>query len=431
MLTDPTAKHLINIVGGLFSFEFEGEDESLCWVSLHAWRILISKKYEAAIPALIDRLLLNPEDDWATEDITRGLTEMGCAAIDPILNLFKEEIIFGSLVYAYAGLLEALEAIAQDHPQERVRILSFLRDMLRGFETLPPALNSFIVCTALELHDVEAAPLIQKLFERKFLVEEIVDWKLVKEKLPEARLLSKIKTEKLDDDNLQYSGDENFQKLLKSLGATMNVDELKCSALGFILGIDFIQPIEFVNRIIEEASEEGGGIQSEGQALYFYRELFGLWNELTGYQNKFFQLPEFDLSRTAGLSPTMIDSVILNSRSFHIEYFVESFKFASANANVYAGSKMSEFIEFFEQKLSEVDELEQSGRASSEAAQSLVREIDFYWNQNYLVFARQCLEYREKKIASEKFVQDHKEIGRNDLCPCGSGKKFKKCCLAH
>jgi preprotein translocase subunit SecA len=23
----------------------------------------------------------------------------------------------------------------------------------------------------------------------------------------------------------------------------------------------------------------------------------------------------------------------------------------------------------------------------------------------------------------------HGKIGRNDLCPCGSGKKFKKCCL--
>jgi len=22
------------------------------------------------------------------------------------------------------------------------------------------------------------------------------------------------------------------------------------------------------------------------------------------------------------------------------------------------------------------------------------------------------------------------KIGRNDLCPCGSGKKYKKCCLA-
>lgn len=24
---------------------------------------------------------------------------------------------------------------------------------------------------------------------------------------------------------------------------------------------------------------------------------------------------------------------------------------------------------------------------------------------------------------------DHLNIGRNDICPCGSGLKFKKCCI--
>jgi preprotein translocase subunit SecA len=24
----------------------------------------------------------------------------------------------------------------------------------------------------------------------------------------------------------------------------------------------------------------------------------------------------------------------------------------------------------------------------------------------------------------------HDKVGRNDPCPCGSGKKYKKCCLA-
>ncbi|MEM6634734.1 MAG: SEC-C metal-binding domain-containing protein [Pseudomonadota bacterium] len=23
----------------------------------------------------------------------------------------------------------------------------------------------------------------------------------------------------------------------------------------------------------------------------------------------------------------------------------------------------------------------------------------------------------------------HEKLGRNDLCPCGSGKRFKRCCL--
>jgi uncharacterized protein len=29
----------------------------------------------------------------------------------------------------------------------------------------------------------------------------------------------------------------------------------------------------------------------------------------------------------------------------------------------------------------------------------------------------------------EPYVNVHRDVGRNDPCPCGSGKKFKKCCL--
>lgn len=34
--------------------------------------------------------------------------------------------------------------------------------------------------------------------------------------------------------------------------------------------------------------------------------------------------------------------------------------------------------------------------------------------------------YREQKLS--KTVVKGKKIGRNDPCPCGSGKKYKKCC---
>ncbi|HXF54652.1 MAG TPA: SEC-C metal-binding domain-containing protein [Hyphomicrobiaceae bacterium] len=30
---------------------------------------------------------------------------------------------------------------------------------------------------------------------------------------------------------------------------------------------------------------------------------------------------------------------------------------------------------------------------------------------------------------SAPFVRAHKKVGRNEPCPCGSGKKYKKCCL--
>ena len=32
-------------------------------------------------------------------------------------------------------------------------------------------------------------------------------------------------------------------------------------------------------------------------------------------------------------------------------------------------------------------------------------------------------------VKAEPYTSAHRTVGRNDLCPCGSGKKFKKCCL--
>ncbi len=34
--------------------------------------------------------------------------------------------------------------------------------------------------------------------------------------------------------------------------------------------------------------------------------------------------------------------------------------------------------------------------------------------------------FRKTRTIIHKY---NKKIGRNDLCPCGSGKKFKKCCI--
>jgi preprotein translocase subunit SecA len=36
-------------------------------------------------------------------------------------------------------------------------------------------------------------------------------------------------------------------------------------------------------------------------------------------------------------------------------------------------------------------------------------------------------DFPERKPAP--FLRTEKQVGRNDPCPCGSGKKFKKCCM--
>jgi len=45
------------------------------------------------------------------------------------------------------------------------------------------------------------------------------------------------------------------------------------------------------------------------------------------------------------------------------------------------------------------------------------------------------LDFNDKKYIQEMRVHPtplqraKMKVGRNDICPCGSGKKFKKCCL--
>jgi uncharacterized protein len=35
----------------------------------------------------------------------------------------------------------------------------------------------------------------------------------------------------------------------------------------------------------------------------------------------------------------------------------------------------------------------------------------------------------ETAQASQPFIRNERKIGRNEPCPCGSGKKYKQCCL--
>jgi uncharacterized protein YecA (UPF0149 family) len=52
--------------------------------------------------------------------------------------------------------------------------------------------------------------------------------------------------------------------------------------------------------------------------------------------------------------------------------------------------------------------------------------------ENYARKLSMLPDYAEKYIDEEKIIQmpilNESKIGRNETCPCGSGKKYKKCC---
>ena len=44
------------------------------------------------------------------------------------------------------------------------------------------------------------------------------------------------------------------------------------------------------------------------------------------------------------------------------------------------------------------------------------------------IFSEEKREEIQKQYKESKIVRNLDKVGRNDVCPCGSGKKYKKCC---
>lgn len=44
------------------------------------------------------------------------------------------------------------------------------------------------------------------------------------------------------------------------------------------------------------------------------------------------------------------------------------------------------------------------------------------------IFSEEKREEIQKQYKESKIVRNSDKVGRNDACPCGSGKKYKKCC---
>lgn len=42
---------------------------------------------------------------------------------------------------------------------------------------------------------------------------------------------------------------------------------------------------------------------------------------------------------------------------------------------------------------------------------------------------KKMLKYRKKQRKNVPIVNESPKIGRNEVCPCGSGLKYKKCCM--
>ena len=110
------------------------------------------------------------------------------------------------------------------------------------------------------------------------------------------------------------------------------------------------------------------------------------------------------------------------------------------------------FVKMMQEKLGIESTTEQIANHLSEEVQRLLQKDELAWEEQRLLAEKEKAqqEYQRALLEKERLQrelseanakkqslrrqlassqQESKRIGRNDPCPCGSGKKFKKCCM--
>lgn len=138
-------------------------EEADIWGPVHAWRVLGLLKAEDAIEPLVKLFQPFEDWDWAIEEIPGVLVMIGPAAL-PYLEhyLFEHDWSDGARI----NVGETLLNFAMQFPETRVRCAEAFRSSLEDCDRNSSLLNAILIGFLIELEAVEAAPVIEKAFER-------------------------------------------------------------------------------------------------------------------------------------------------------------------------------------------------------------------------------------------------------------------------
>jgi hypothetical protein len=138
------------------------EDDPHAYAPLHAWRALGQLAPPEAATPLADLLVQLPDDDFANEDLPVVLGMIGATAVEPVAAVLADPAIEERTRISAAT---ALEEIGKRHPELRDRCVAVLMRQLERWAEQSEGLNGFLIDYLTELHALEAAPLMQAVFE--------------------------------------------------------------------------------------------------------------------------------------------------------------------------------------------------------------------------------------------------------------------------
>lgn len=382
-----------------------------------AWRTLADLKDETAVEPLIELLeeLDDEYDDWVGEEMPHVFGKLGPSAIEPLMRVADDD---SQHEFIRSIAVRGLRQVAHYHPDTRNRIVAALTEMMASAADRPVKLNSTVLVELVELRGVEAAEPIERAFAADLLdVGRMGDWEDVRRDLgveglglpmPEnphnslellrsrmgIGIFSKVPLysfseidesaarayfQRAYDTFSQSSEARQFIERHGDLGWYLSLLEFGLHHLGkSVDGMtrdsvdDFV--LEYVPRKVSVAADEAAAIVAE---------LTLFWE----YLDRVYQLP----AAKSIIEWLQTDGLVARLKAA----LSDSSNFGMAKSIVMAGQRAG------------YDMTSEAGTAQFMAA-----------------YNRRLLSHD----APATPIPRTQHVGRNEPCPCGSGKKFKKCC---
>jgi len=393
------------------------------WAPLHAWRTLGQLGSALAAKPLIaefDRLC---EDDWALPELSKVVGMLGIPAIEPLAAFLNDP---ERKEFARVMALDGLAEITKHQPDCRERVIQCYRDYMHKRDESALVLNGLLVGRLLDLDAKETIDDIRQLFARDCV--DITCAGDLEEVEIELGFRSERSTPKPDYAELYGFGPlDALEKpesddVLDTLNfylmrhghddSILDVSELDGFFAALACAPDTILPSRWMPAIWG-GEDLAPAWEDQEEFEDFTRAVFVLYNQVMQDMNEDNYAALFLEREVNGKTYTIVDEwcngflrginlwdTLTATDSAVTEECLQPIKLFATEAGFTRLETMRE-AEVIEQQ---------------ELIEPAVRRL-----------FRHYLEQRRQTVAP--YIREGNKIGRNDPCPCGSGKKYKRCCL--
>ena len=405
------------------TYDQADSEPSEAWAPLHAWRTLGQLGSNQAIGPLLDQFDRLCEDDWALPELSTVMGMLGEPAIEPLADFLNDP---RHTVFARVMALDGLAEIAKRMPDCRERVIQCYQDYMHNPDETAHVLNGLLIADLLDLNATEAIDDIRQLFAWECVditcagdLEEVeIELGFKSERsTPEPDYAEVYGLEPLDilekpdsDDELELL--DYYLLRYGTDNAILNVSELDGFFAALACSPDTILPSRWLPAIW------GGEDQSpvwpnEEEIEEFTRTVFALYNQVMQGMNEDVFEALFLEHELEGQTYTIVDEWCAGFlRGIKLWYELNPDD-AAITAECLEPVRLFATKEGFTrlEAMSETDVMEQ---------QALIEPGVRRLFQHFLA---------QRRRTTAPFVREGSKTGRNDPCPCGSGRKYKHCCL--